>query len=410
MKRALATLGLALGLLLALAGITRADYLVVSRSATAKAAPRGDATVLLHVAVGETFALVAVPGHTNDQVDGYYEVQLPDGGGLGWIHRNFVRRFAGAMPASAGTLPGPAGTGTAGAGKLEVHVIDVGQGDAILIRCPDGNHQMLIDSGDTRYPGSAEHFKSYLSAIQSTNDPIEVVVASHPHTDHIGNMDWVLDTYQVGLYVDNGNTQDTRVYERVEAAYGRRHPQYWDAKDDVPPEIAFCTRPDVHARVLRPQGFGHDKNPNNDSVVIRIDYGARSFLFMGDAEVEEEQELENDPAVRPLLDCDFLKASHHGSDTSSSQDLLNLVTPSVVSVSCGAEGVSTNATYKHPRLSTIEHLLQHAGPRQGPAVSLRAYSKADEQWESVTLNKAVYVTVAQGNLVFECDGAQIRKR
>ena len=90
-----------------------------------------------------------------------------------------------------------------GGGKLEVHVIDVGQGDAILIRCPDGHHQMLIDSGDTRYPGSSQKFKAYLTANQSTSDAIEVVVASHPHTDHIGNMAWVLDNYQVDLYVDS---------------------------------------------------------------------------------------------------------------------------------------------------------------------------------------------------------------
>ena len=405
MRQTILASGLAATALLWLGSGARADYLEASRAATIKATPLGSATVLLHVAVGEKFALIENPDRVSDQVGGYYEVRLPDGTGTGWIYRTFVRRHTGDMPGATG----PSNTSTAG-GNLEVHIIDVGQGDAILIRCPDGNHQMLIDSGDTRYPGSADHFKSYLSAIQPLNDPIEVVVASHPHADHIGNMDWVLDTYQVGLYVDDGVTQNTQVFNRTEAAFNRRHPRYWDAQDDVPPDITFCTRPDVRARVLRPQGFGHDGNPNNNSVVIRIDYGTKSFLFMGDAEVAEEQELEQDPVTRPLLDCDFLKASHHGSDTSSSKALLDLVTPELASISCGAEGVSTNATYMHPRLSTVKELLGRVGPRQGPPVTLQAYSKDAAQWKPITLDRAVYVTVAQGNLVFECDGAQIRKR
>ena len=86
------------------------------------------------------------------------------------------------------------------------------------------------------------------------------------------------------------------------------------------PGIAFCPLADVKARILRPAGMEYsDDDPNNSSVVIRVDYKKTSFLFVGDAEAEEEKLLMDDPATRALLDCDFLKAGHHASETSSKQ-------------------------------------------------------------------------------------------
>ena len=139
---------------------------------------------------------------------------------------------------------------------LEVHVIDVGQADAILIICPDGEHQILIDSGDNRYKDSGKNFKAYMKANQDTDDPIEVVIASHPHADHIGNMAWLLKNYTVNLYVDNGNVYDSRTYERVEEAFDFDETDYWSAQDEVVPEIDFCPLQEVDAFVLRPAGFG----------------------------------------------------------------------------------------------------------------------------------------------------------
>ena len=296
------------------------------------------------------------------------------------------------------------------AGKLEVHVIDVGQGDAILIRCPDGNHEMLIDAGDNRYPGSGTQLKEYLTARQDRNNEIEVVVASHPHADHIGNMAWVLRNYRVGLYVDNGETSDTTTYRGVETAWEQNGARYWSAQDDAPPDIDFCPRADVSAVVLRPNGFGHDPDPNNNSVVVRVEYAQDSFLFVGDTEKEGEQLLASDPTTRALLDVDFLKAGHHGSDTSSTEAFLELVSPEFVAVSCGAKGVGTNARYKHPRLERIQGMLAHTGPRSGSPVTVEAFDSQTETWKSVALNKAVFVTTAEGSLVFESNGHGVRKR
>jgi competence protein ComEC len=296
-------------------------------------------------------------------------------------------------------------------GKLEVHLIDVGQGDAILVRCPEGIHEMLIDSGDTRYPGSSAKFKTYMEKHQAKQNQIEVVVASHPHADHIGNMQWVVENYPIGLYVDSGMKATTAGYKKLMNAVELHHVAHKTAQDAQIPEIKFCTLPEVKARILRPAHYAEDEDdPNNVSVIVRIDYKDQSFLFVGDCEGPEEQLLMNDPETEKLLKCDFLKAGHHGSNTSSSAEFLNHVQPKFVGVSCGEKGVGTNIKYKHPRFETLKSLLGHADPREGPAVTVDAYATQDGVWKTIKLNAAVYVTQGQGDLDFECDGKEIHKK
>lgn len=295
---------------------------------------------------------------------------------------------------------------------LEVHVIDVGQADAILIICPDGEHQMLIDSGDNRYKDSGTNFKAYMEANQDTDDPIEVVIATHPHADHIGNMAWLLKNYQVDLYVDNGNVYDSRTYERVEKAFDFDVTDYWSAQDEDVPEIDFCPLEEVSAIVLQPEGFGESHDPNDNSIIVRVVYKNTSFLFVGDCEGEEEELLIEDDDTRALLDCDFLKVGHHCSHTSSSEEFIALVSPSIAAVSCGAKGVSTNGRYKHPRHAQLQLLLDSTDARDGgePKPEMEAFDTVERKWKSVTLNRKVYVTTAEGDLVFHSDGNAIEKQ
>ena len=297
--------------------------------------------------------------------------------------------------------------------KLEVHIINIGQGDAILIRCPEGTHELLIDSGELnqRYSQSSTMFKAYLTANQPATNQIEVVVATHPHSDHIGNMKWVVDTYSIGLYVDNGMTATSATFTKLNESLAARSVPRKSAKDTTVPDIDFCPLADVNARILRPAGFEEDEdNPNNRSVVVRVDFKNASFLFVGDAEAEEEQLLVNDATTKPLLDCDFLKVGHHGSETSSKPFFIDAVTPKVAAISCGVKDTGTNKGYKHPRLKTVKELLGKADPREGAALDIDAYDGDNVVWTRIKLNTAVYVTAAQGDLVFESDGSSIHKR
>lgn len=91
-------------------------------------------------------------------------------------------------------------------GRLEVTFIDFGQADAIRASCPDGNHDLLIDSGDTRYPKSSKNFRSFLTnAFNGKPRQLDVVVSSHAHADHIGSMEWVLKNSQMDTDIGNGD-------------------------------------------------------------------------------------------------------------------------------------------------------------------------------------------------------------
>jgi competence protein ComEC len=312
-----------------------------------------------------------------------------------------------------GCASNPGGATSSQDPKLEIHVINVGQGDAILIRCPEGTHELLIDSGELnqRYSESGTKFKAYFGAKQAATDSIEVVVSTHPHSDHIGNMKWVVDTYSIGLYVDNGMSATSATFTKLNESLAAKSVPRKSAKDATVPDIDFCPLADVNARILRPVGFEEDEdNPNNRSVVVRVDFKNVSFLFVGDAEAEEEQLLVNDPATKVLLDCDFLKVGHHGSETSSKPFFIDAVTPKVAAISCGKKDAGTNKGYKHPRLKTLKEVLGKADPREGPALNIDAYDGDNVVWTTVKLNTAVYVTAAEGDLVFESDGSTIHKR
>lgn len=378
----------------------RADMVECRRISRVKSAPDRDASTIRTFNPGERLELVS-----DQRSGGYLQVRLP-GGQTGWVYSSrvqIIREEPGAGPDGADSDEGE--------GMLEVHVMNVGQADAILIRCPHGRHELLIDAADTRYTNSGRNFKAYMSRVQSTDNTIEVVVATHPHADHIGNMAWVLNTYRVGLYVDNGNVYDTTTWHRVEAAFARNGADYWSAQDELEPMIDFCPRVDVDARVLRPSGFGDSGHPNDDSVIVRVDHGGSSFLFVGDAEEFEERLLLADAQTRQLLDCDFLKVGHHGSRTSTGNDFLAAVTPKIAAISCGAKGVSTNASYKHPRFERVQALLGAiASPRTGPTSRLEAFDSDEHTWKQIVLDKALYVTTVDGDLIFESDGQTIRRR
>ncbi len=297
--------------------------------------------------------------------------------------------------------------------RLEFHVIDVGQGDALLVRCPDGLHELLVDAGelDVRYPGSGVKFRAYLAARQTSDNPIDVVVATHPHSDHIGNLPWVVDRYLVGLYVDSGRRAATAVFRELEARLAEHGVPRRRLTDAAVPDIDFCPRPDVGARILRPAGLDvQAADPNDASVIVRVDCGSTSFLLTGDAEARAERLLLDDPATRAQLDCDVMKAAHHGSDTSGGPAFLAAVSPSIVAVSCGAREVGTNRGFRHPRLAALRALAAAAGPREGAPGEADAYDGANRVWTRTRLATSVHVTAAEGDLVFESDGTVVRRR
>jgi competence protein ComEC len=235
-------------------------------------------------------------------------------------------------------------------GRLHLTVLDIGQGDAILIETPDGT-TALIDAGvdpdlTLRRIGQALAFHER---------EIEVVILTHPHQDHLGGLGEVLRRYEVGLFVDGGRPLHGEPHHQVLTAAQREPGARVTAAraGEVIPlghgaelEILFPAADDI-ARALP------DGDINNASVVALLRYGRFSALLTGDAEAPIEALLADRGRLGPV---DVLKVGHHGSDSGTTDAFLAVVQPSVAVISAGLDN-----QYGHPHRSTLENLEQVPG-------------------------------------------------
>jgi len=301
------------------------------------------------------------------------------------------------------------------AGKLVVQYIKVGQGDAALIRCPDAKTHMLIDSGDTRYPQSSAQFRSYLNAqFKDQEKKIAVVVASHAHTDHIGSMQWVLQTFQVGTYIDNGDKQETTTWSNLDKTRRKlmqRGLAYINGRQAQLVGVPLCAG--VEVTVFSPWGYEKLSDPNDRSVVVRLVHKNVSFLFVCDAEQSAEAVMLGNGELKKLLQAQVLKVGHHGSNTSSTPNFVRTVGPRIAIISSGARDVGTNVGYKHPRWNTLDTYsawFQDADkgrkPPQARPASLQvwAYDTQKKTWRMHDRPVELWLTTADGNVVIQSDG------
>jgi competence protein ComEC len=234
-------------------------------------------------------------------------------------------------------------------GRLHVWVLDVGQGDAIMIRTPSG-HTALVDGG----PGATPLLTSLGRNLPFWQHHIDLVVLTHPHDDHLLGLVELADRYSIGQVVQTVFTStfgnDARAYW-LRALQVRNVPVHHPRRGD---RIEFPADPDLSLQVLSPtspearfEWRGGDLN--NTSIVLRLDYGPHSFLLSGDAQMEAEQNM----ALHSPHDLKstVLKVPHHGSDTSSTPRFLDLVRPQVAVISSG-EGNK----YGHPAQQTLDAL------------------------------------------------------
>ena len=311
-----------------------------------------------------------------------------------------------ARPASAATVNG----------DLKIFMLNIGQGDAILIVCPHGTHQLLIDTGARGYPGSQPAFQAQLKALMGTDHTIEVVVSSHPHEDHVGGLEWVLSTFRVKKLIDSGfpyTSMFAGVTRVVNAQVQAGTLQRFKAREFPPNHIVdFCPATNVTAELLIPNGYGTTaSNLNNVSVVVLVTYKSQKFLFTGDAEKQEEKLLLDDPATAARLrNSTFYKVGHHGAETSSTAPLLTAITPSIAAMSSGCKNVAKNKGYRHPRAATIDALDAIVPGGGQDERALEAGKPAKGQWTTSQIHRGVYATSADGTFVIVANGTSIEKR
>ena len=236
------------------------------------------------------------------------------------------------------------------AGKeMAVHFIDVGQGDSIFIQAPNGK-TMLIDGG---IKGAGKTVVEYLRAQGVTK--LDYVVATHPDADHIGGLVSVLNSISIKEFIDSGKVHTSQTYEEMLTLINDKNIRYTvpTAGDTV------ALDPSVAVDVLASDEHASD---NNDaSIVLRVTYQNISFLLMGDADHGIEKQLlqgGND------VEATILKAGHHGSNTSSSAQFVQEVSPMATILSYGQDN-----KYGHPHKEVIDVLTQVGSDIYGTAES-----------------------------------------
>lgn len=226
-------------------------------------------------------------------------------------------------------------------GPLEVHFLDVGQAESILIKAP--GKTVLIDAGENNQGGLVLR---YLKA-QSVKR-VDILIGTHPHSDHIGGMDDVVNGTLVGEVVLPEIPEElvpatatyTDLLEAIEAA--------GLTITVAEPGLAFDLGGGARLTVLAPLAEYADLN--NMSVVARLSYGDTSFLFTGDASAASEKAMLEEGAA---LKSDVLSVGHHGSNSATTEEFLQAASPRIAIISCGVDN-----TYGHPHREVIERLQE----------------------------------------------------
>lgn len=250
---------------------------------------------------------------------------------------------------------------------LYVHFIDVGQGDCVYITA--GGQNMLIDCGEA---SESDKVISYLS--KQGVKRLDYVVATHPHSDHMGGMSEIILNYDIGEiimpYLDDGDIPTTRYFENFLDACSTKGLYITDVQAGRKIALGEAT-----AEIIAPLGSGYS-NVNNYSVGIILKHGNNDFLFTGDAEALAEEEMLQSGKLENVR---VYKAGHHGSSTSSSEDFMRIVSPDYAVIMCGAGN-----SYGHPHDEIVDRLSEYT--------------------------KRIFRTDLDGSIVFESDGLNLQVR
>lgn len=296
---------------------------------------------------------------------------------------------------------------TCGGERLRVAFYDAGQALAALVTLPDGRH-ILVDAGESPTrpacgPECRDWHNRVLGGLKRDlgDSPIDMLWITHPHSDHLGGVPGVADEFEVSVYVDNGRDLGGAPVKRArDAVAGEASVTVIDPGNKTVPLSASG---DVKLTAIVPDAWSAKckDHPNDCSILLRIDYCRSSVLFTGDAEKDEEAEIDVGGEVT------LLQVGHHGSDTSTTAALLGQARPKYAVISSGKPGEGTNRTYCHPRKSTIDALTASmGGSTEG---TIRAFSGAkceagSRGWKDVPSGGNVWATSRDGDVVLTTTG------
>jgi len=243
---------------------------------------------------------------------------------------------------------------------LKIHYLDVGQGDSIFIELPN-NETMLIDAAESN---QSENIINYIKNLNYQK--IDYVIGTHPHTDHIGGLKDIINTFEIGKIYMPKAVSTTKTYESLLMAIKDKNLKINTAKAG----ISIIDTNTLKINILAPNNDTYTEL-NNYSVVTKITYGTTKFLFMGDAEKLSENEIKED------VSADVIKIGHHGSNTSSGLNFIKKV-----NAKYGIISVGLNNKYNLPKEETITN------------------------WENS--GTKIYLTSTNGTITATSDGTNIK--
>lgn len=256
---------------------------------------------------------------------------------------------------------------------LKVHFIDVGQADSTLIEFSDGgeDYTILIDGGNWNRTNVVDYLRN-----MSVSE-IDLAIATHPDADHIGQLDKVINQFDVGEVWMSGNTNTSRTFQRLLQAIDQQNVDYYEPRTGEEFDIG-----PLQIDVLYPKTIS--ENDNEESISLKLTYGDVSFIFTGDAARNDELKMLQSGFN---LDADILHLGHHGSNTSTHPSFLKAVSPSVAIYSAGV-----NNSYGHPH-GEVVNLIKNSGAKlYGTDVHGTIIISTDGKTYNITTKKSGTVT------------------
>ncbi len=242
-----------------------------------------------------------------------------------------------AEPEPEPEAPSPDTTPSSVGGDLEVHYLDVGQGDATLLLHDEV--AVLVDAGRWQSSGLVPMLRA------RGVEALDLVVITHPHADHIGQFDQVMDAFPVDEVWWSGSVTTSQTFERAVAALERS-----DAAYEEPRVGDQATLGPLDIEVVNPPAGVGLSDLHDAGVSLRVTYGEVRLLFTGDNEAATERRMTSDSAA--MIDADILQLGHHGSSTSTTASFLSAVDPMLAIYSAGA-----NNSYGHPAPEVVDRVL-----------------------------------------------------
>lgn len=370
----------------------------VERNVVVRSAPTTDSAPLDALDPGEQLDLIG-------EVPRWYRVQLPDGR-TGYVSKTWTIVVDIDIE-----------------GVLRAHYIDVDQGAATLLEFPCG--AILIDAGGRGSAANA-HLIAYLDAFFARRTDLggrlAALFITHAHFDHDANLRRVAERFRVGGFIYNGAT-DARITTMVQKALAAQPPipvaviadeQFQSSGDngftnDVVDPVT-CPGVDPQIRLLsggRRSNPGWSAaefhNPNNHSLVIRVDFGDASLLFTGDLETPGITELVNRYRTSQLLDVDVFAVGHHGADNGTTEPMLRAMTPEIAVIPVGnpnTENVPMSAwDHGHPRRAMFDMLEDAISRRRSTPVDIMVFERQEGQPSPRRVTDAIYASSRDGDIL-----------